>query len=114
MAVAVTGDAAVDSDFEALLAQSEAEEREERELRQKIAAPSFDLPPTKKEERERTEMDPEAFLADVSALLVAIAPKRADHKPFTDRCVVCERRGVHNKARMRCDCPCHRVRAYLE
>ena len=102
----------VSQDFEKLLEESHAEEAREAELRKTtMDAPSFDMP---KKAPEVKEEDADGFVTAVEALLVAIAPKRADHQPFTDRCVACERRGVHNNTRTRCDCPCHRVRAFLE
>lgn len=103
-------------ELNALLAEQEAESQKEAEIRRAAPPVSFDLPPTRKvaEKVELTaDADPDAFLSSVGALLIAISPKRADHKPFTDRCVACERRGVHNRDRIRCDCPCHTVRAFL-
>lgn len=103
-------------EFDQMLAEQEREERRDAEIRRATPVPDFSLPPTPKL-KPKVEMaqdaDPDEFLSEVGALLIAISPKRADHQPFTDRCIACERRGVHNKDRIRCECPCHRVRAFL-
>lgn len=103
-------------EFDQLLAEQEREAKLEVEIRRDTPVPNFSLPPTAKP-KAKVEMaedaDPEEFLSAVGELLLAISPKRADHLPFTDRCIACERRGVHNKDRIRCECPCHRVRTFL-
>jgi hypothetical protein len=105
-----------DREFDQLLTEAAAEERRENEIRRSTPVPNFNLPPKKKTDTPpelSADADPEAFLSAVADLLMAISPKRADHQPFTDRCIACERRGVHNRVQIRCECPCHRVRTFL-
>lgn len=106
-----------DNEMSRLLAEQEREAREEAEVRRDMVVPNFNLPSSMPKAKTKVEMaddvDPDEFLSAVGDLLLAISPKRADHQPFTDRCIACERRGVHNKGHVRCSCPCHRVRAFL-
>lgn len=55
----------------------------------------------------------EKFVTYVRAYLKVCAVRRADRTLFDDRCVACERRGVHSRDRFRCDCPCHEIRKLL-
>lgn len=98
-----------EEDFDRVLAESEAEAARDAEVARSVERPTFDVPKQAKDEAESAD----DFVRAVEDLLVAIAPRRGDHKPFTDRCIVCEKRGVHNAVVQRCDCPCHRVRAFL-
>lgn len=55
----------------------------------------------------------EKFVMAVRGFLKACAVRRADRTLFDDRCIACERRGVHRPDRWKCSCECHTLRSLL-
>ena len=118
-------------ELEDALAEAEREEREERAALAEVKAtpvpviqtaeeavpvmpPPVELTPPKSISLMTDDERAFAFVDAVHAFLRATSVRRADRSYFDDRCIACERRGVHRPGFIHCNCPCHPLRALLQ
>lgn len=80
--------------------------------------PAPSAPPVKRRGRTAAKADMPALVVAATKMMERINVRRSfggiGVPTFNDRCVLCEDTGVHSAQVMRCNCPCHDLRAALD